>query len=122
MLETAQCEHLEIPDNIECEFCNAYPNCPLHALRHPSTSSNRSGIFKLIEDELVRQDEKWGADRVLDQRLWIAIIGEEFGEVCKADLEHDPDGWVAELIDVAASAIAAIYSYQLSRASIAESE
>lgn len=24
------CEHFEILDNICCEYCNAYPACPLH--------------------------------------------------------------------------------------------
>jgi hypothetical protein len=24
------CEHFEIPDPICCEYCNAYPACPLH--------------------------------------------------------------------------------------------
>ena len=24
------CEHFEIPDITCCEYCNAYPKCPLH--------------------------------------------------------------------------------------------
>lgn len=27
------CEHFEIPDNICCEYCNAYSDCPLHFRR-----------------------------------------------------------------------------------------
>jgi len=37
----------------------------------------------LICDERQRQDEKWGSDRHLDPLLWLAILGEEFGEVAR---------------------------------------
>lgn len=70
-------------------------------------------ILKLIQDELMHQNQKWGANRILPPQLWLAILGEEFGEVCKACLEHDAIGYKAELIDVAASAIAALQSLLL---------
>lgn len=70
-------------------------------------------ILELIQNELTHQDKKWGADRILDSRLWMTIIGEEFGEACKAALEHDGAAYVGELVDVAASAISAIKSFYL---------
>ena len=44
-----------------------------------------------ISDELDRQDAKWGPDRTHSDEWWYAILGEEFGEVGKAMLEHHFD-------------------------------
>lgn len=33
MRQMGTCEHFEDPDDIECEYCNAYPNCELHHIR-----------------------------------------------------------------------------------------
>ncbi len=73
---------------------------------------NYRDIIDLIEDELQLQRDKWGSGRVLDSRLWMTILGEEFGEACRASLEHDPHGYIDELIDVAAVCISAIRSVQ----------
>ena len=40
-----------------------------------------------IARERQRQDERWGADRQLDDTLWYTILGEEYGEVGRAILE-----------------------------------
>ena len=69
-------------------------------------------MLKVIEDvkeERERQDAKWG-EQLHDPYTWIAILGEEYGEVCKAALE-DNGGYRDELVQVAAVAIAAIESY-----------
>lgn len=73
----------------------------------------RHKIMALIGEELKLQDNKWGTNRVRDSRTWLVIIGEEFGEACRASLEHDPDSYRDELVDVAASAIAALQSLEL---------
>jgi hypothetical protein len=49
------------------------------------------------------------------------FLGEEFGEVCRASLEHDTNNYIDELVDVAASAIAAIHSAILKK-SLAKSD
>lgn len=67
-------------------------------------------IFEFIRAELVYQDKKWGSNRILPPEKWITILGEEFGEVCRAALEQDKSGYVSELVDVAATAISAIQS------------
>jgi NTP pyrophosphatase (non-canonical NTP hydrolase) len=42
----------------------------------------------MIEEELKRQDEKWGADREQPDYVWLLILVEEIGEVAKAILER----------------------------------
>ena len=59
-----------------------------------------------VIEERDRQDEKWGADRDNSPGLWITILGEEFGEVCRAVLERDRKNLREELIQVAAVALA----------------
>lgn len=62
-----------------------------------------------IADERVRQDAKWGGipgiDRT-DDHTYAAVLGEEFGEACKAWIERDVPGLRTELIQVAAVALA----------------
>jgi len=60
-----------------------------------------------VIDERARQDEKWG---VQDHNpfVWIAIILEELGEASKAQLQFAKADYRTELIEVAASAVAAI--------------
>jgi len=59
--------------------------------------------------ERKKQDLKWGPQNH-DPLKWIAILGEEFGEVAKAVLEKDLDNYREELIQVAAVAMAAVES------------
>jgi hypothetical protein len=56
-----------------------------------------------------RQDAKWGGVPGVDRRddhTYAAVLGEEFGEVCKAWLERDTAALRVELIQTAAVAIA----------------
>jgi NTP pyrophosphatase (non-canonical NTP hydrolase) len=72
-------------------------------------------ILRDIKKERRRQDKKWG---IQDHRpfKWISILGEKFGEVCKAALEvpfeerytDDYSDYRKELIEVIAVAVAAI--------------
>lgn len=43
-------------------------------------------IIESIKEERIRQDEKWGHPRKNHNVEWLAILGEEFGELCKAVL------------------------------------
>jgi NTP pyrophosphatase (non-canonical NTP hydrolase) len=68
-------------------------------------------IFDEISNERERQDAKWGADRKLDDYLWLAILTEEVGETAKAALESDTvlatrSDLRKELVQVAAVAVA----------------
>jgi NTP pyrophosphatase (non-canonical NTP hydrolase) len=62
-------------------------------------------IFEAIRQERKRQDEKWGRNRKLDNRIWLPILMEEVGEVAKEILEGH--GTLKdELIQVAAVTVA----------------
>jgi hypothetical protein len=78
---------------------------------------NQINILNEVIRERMRQDEKWGIQRhaAVD---WLAILGEEYGEACKAAIEskfkHGSSSWEGyreELIQIAAVAISAIESY-----------
>lgn len=66
-------------------------------------------VFELIRAERRRQDAKWGPENRLqtgnpDKRM--TILTEEHGEVAKAVNEHDREGMLKELVQVAAVAVA----------------
>lgn len=71
---------------------------------------SRLGWLVEVSKERTRQDEKWGEQNnsILE---WVGILGEEFGEVCKAAIEHEilgndtMDNLEEELIHVAAVAV-----------------
>jgi hypothetical protein len=76
----------------------------------------RKDIYTLIDAERARQAAKWGgqhywghgdcsSDGVSDA-VKVGVLTEECGEVARAFLEHDPDALTAELIQVAAVAVA----------------
>jgi len=46
-----------------------------------------NGIIKELLNEREKQDEKFGIQNHIDSK-WIAILGEEFGEICKAYTEN----------------------------------
>lgn len=61
--------------------------------------------------EREKQDQKWGEQNHHPQ-MWLAILMEEVGEVAKASLERDTDGYRKELVHVAAVALAALQSWE----------
>lgn len=70
-------------------------------------------VIKAIIAERIRQDIKWGADRIHLDKDWRLILGEESGELSKAILENefdypgaDPYDIEKELVEVAAVALA----------------
>ncbi len=72
-------------------------------------SSVRELILSSVSEERDRQDAKWGGIPGLERRddhTYAAVLGEEFGEVCKAWLERDVEGLRTELVQVAAVAVA----------------
>ena len=72
---------------------------------------NRTEIIQAILDERKRQDDKWGQQNHNIWK-WLAILGEEYGEACKAALQHEEDVYITdfstEFIHVAAVAIAIV--------------
>ena len=67
-------------------------------------------ILQAVQDERDRQDAKWGVQRH-KANMWLSILMEELGEAAKATLDGDPVGYVDELVQVAAVAVAAIESH-----------
>jgi len=63
----------------------------------------QANIFADILDERARQEKKWGQQNHHPD-YWQGILGEEFGEVCKAVIERDLESYRKELIHTAAVA------------------
>lgn len=66
-------------------------------------------FFDAVHNERQRQERLWGNDQSPDgdsgrvfREKFVAILGEEFGEVCKALLEGDEQHAVKEMVEVAA--------------------
>ena len=56
--------------------------CWLEAL-----GNSRANVFDLTRAERDKQDDKWGSQRHLPHRTWLAILLEEVGEVARELLE-----------------------------------
>lgn len=75
-------------------------------------------ILEEIKEERDRQDEKWG-EQNHHPLVWFSIIGEEFGEMCKAfneysfddDFNHFED-MQREAVQVAASCVAMLECFE----------
>ena len=72
-------------------------------------SERRNEILSAIRDERARQNAKWGEQNHTPER-WLAILSEETGETARAIVEFDLVSYRAELVHVAAVAVAAIES------------
>lgn len=76
------------------------------------TETTRAKIFTQIVREREHQIKKFGSSpRNLKSSAWLAIITEETGEVARAIIEGDSDGYAKELVQVAAVAVAALEDY-----------
>ncbi len=62
--------------------------------------------------ERQRQSTKWGDDDVLDAFEWLAILGEEFGELSHALLHDDGIAIKTELTQAAAVSLAWLESIE----------
>lgn len=60
--------------------------------------------------ERQRQDNKWG-EQNHDPSMWVVILAEEVGEVAQEALHKNGLNYRAEMVQVAAVALAAIQSY-----------
>lgn len=58
-------------------------------------------IHDEVIDEMRRQNEKWGEQNHAPL-MWLSILGEEYGEACKAVIESNIDEYRKELVQVAA--------------------
>ena len=72
---------------------------------------NKNEIIQLIINERDRQDNKWGEQNHTAYK-WLAILGEEVGEVNKAVLEDNYSEVIEELIQIGAVAVAMIESLE----------
>ena len=75
---------------------------------------NKNDIIKLIMSERDKQDKKWG-EQNHDIYKWLAILGEEVGEVNKASLEENYNEIIDELIQIGAVTVAMIESLERNR-------
>lgn len=76
------------------------------------TLTNQVEILEQIKAERDRQDKKFGKQpRFLTPSVYIAVLGEEFGEVCRAAIEGNSQNYRVELVQLAAVAVAAIEDY-----------
>ena len=71
----------------------------------------KENVLKLVSEERDRQDSKWG-EQNHNPAFWAVILGEEYGEVCRAIYENDPSQYVAELVQLAAVCVAMVESHQ----------
>ncbi len=69
--------------------------------------SQYSAVYADIAAERGRQQRLYGTQHHLPSD-WISILGEEYGEVCKAYNEGKSKDYRKELVEVAAVAVAAI--------------
>ena len=70
----------------------------------------RGKIYQLIDKERERQIKLWGVQKHSLER-WSVILGEEFGEVCKAVYEDKPEEVREELIQLASVAVQILETY-----------
>lgn len=74
----------------------------------------KKDIINLILSERNKQDVKWG-EQNHNIYKWLAILGEEVGEVNKAALENKYDEVIDELIQIGAVTVAMIESLERNR-------
>ena len=74
----------------------------------------QSQILDLIKKERERQDKKWG---IQNHNIfkWLAILGEEVGEVNKSALENNYQEVISELVQIGAVTVAMIESLERNR-------
>lgn len=72
-------------------------------------------VINMIQLERRRQDDKWGWPQNKTYPEWMTVLGEEYGESCKAALDcyyagYNNKHFVEEVVQVAAVAIAILES------------
>jgi NTP pyrophosphatase (non-canonical NTP hydrolase) len=74
--------------------------------KHEACADLLTAVLDLLRRERRRQDEKLG-EQNHQPLVWLAILTEEIGEVAESALERNLNGYLEELIHVAAVAVAA---------------
>ncbi len=64
-------------------------------------------VLKLVGEERVSQDKKWGVQNNSNEK-WMAILIKSVGEASKAGLAGDDERYMEKLVQCAAVAVAAI--------------
>ena len=90
----------------------------LTAIRKRDALARELTEARLVLDEMERQDRKWGDQRRHPGEYWATILGEEYGELCKAVLEEG--NVVEEAIHVAAVALQIVRSVKAQQEATAE--
>lgn len=76
-------------------------------MNRQSKLSIQNLIWNQIQNKRREQDEKWGKDRLFDVKATFPrVLGEEFGEVCRAINDNDEANLRDELLDVSATCVA----------------
>ena len=75
-----------------------------------------NGLLNEVLIERGYQHQKFHGTQLHDPVAWLAILGEEVGEVNRAVVENDRANYRHELIQVAATAIAAVEALDLTGA------
>jgi hypothetical protein len=70
---------------------------------------HREDWINMLNGERALQEKKWGEQNHHPFK-WLAILHEETGEAAKAALEKDWTGYVREMVQVMAVALAALES------------
>lgn len=91
------------------EFCDRASGFPMRKFERDFTAAR---VLDQVGKERRRQNEKWG-EQNHDPTLYLTILGEQFGEACRAALELRVGKWPEsrlrkELLEVAAVAVAAV--------------
>lgn len=69
-----------------------------------------TSVLREVMLERAKQDAQWGVQRHSPQG-WLPILGEEFGEVCRAVCEEGVENYREELIQTAAVCVAMVESF-----------
>jgi len=72
-------------------------------------------VLSEVFNERLSQYEKF-REQNHSAPFWLSILGEEFGEVCRAVCENDGANYREELIQLAAVAVQMVEAYDRSRA------
>lgn len=99
------------PGHITCAFADCPRPGAVDDFLHDHMTQGEVKVYGDVRAERKRQDEKWGDQSDNDDHDWSDVLGEEFGEVCKARLHNKFGGEEAgnlrvELIQTAAVSIA----------------
>lgn len=79
----------------------------------------QADVLADVVEERLRQMSKYPEElpgQNLDRRVWLTLMMEEVGEVARAIIENKPEEYRAELVQVAALAVAAMEDYDASMA------